>query len=64
MLEALRAELASIDPQAVVQLRLEGPYAQEAVVHLNARHLRELAPASMNISLSIPKTNFTNKRGR
>jgi DNA repair exonuclease SbcCD nuclease subunit len=64
LLDRLRSELAKTDPQAVVQVRLEGPGAQEAANCLNAARLRELAPASMNISLSIPRANLTRKTTR
>ena len=45
----LRARLASLPPDAVVQLRVEG----EVPKALGAASLRALAPATMNISLSV-----------
>ncbi len=64
LLDRLRAKLATVDPQAVVQVRLEGPNAQEAAATLSASCLRELVPASVNISLSIPRASFQRKRRR
>lgn len=43
------ARLASLPPDAVVQLRVEG----EVPKALGAASLRALAPATMNISLSV-----------
>ena len=45
----LRARLASLPPDAVVQLRVEG----EVPKALGTASLRALAPATMNISLSV-----------
>lgn len=49
LLASLRARLASLPRDAVVQLRVEG-HVPEA---LSAASLRALAPATMNISLSV-----------
>jgi DNA repair exonuclease SbcCD nuclease subunit len=44
--------LAGLDPNSVVRLRLEGPHALEALSVLSAPVLRELAPPTMNVSLT------------
>ena len=47
----LRARLASLPPDAVVQLRIEGDMPKT----LGAASLRALAPETMNISLSVQR---------
>ena len=49
------AQLAALDPEAVVRIQLEGPNTQRAARWLTAARLRELAPASMNVSLPLPR---------
>jgi len=49
----LRARLAGLDPESVVQIRLEGDLPAGAEDVLTAAHLRSIAPATMNISLSM-----------
>ena len=64
LLARVRAELTDIDPQAIVRVQLEGPRSQEAAELLTAACLRDLAPASMNISLSIPRLRFASRQKR
>lgn len=52
LVQRLRAQLRSLDPDAVVRVRLDGPHAARVREHLGAALLRELAPPTMNISLS------------
>jgi DNA repair exonuclease SbcCD nuclease subunit len=47
----LREQLAELDPNSVVRIELRGPGVSDAQRVLNAALLRELAPASMNITL-------------
>ena len=49
--EHLAKRLAVLDPDSVVRVRLRGPGATAVREMLSAARLRELAPASMNISL-------------
>ncbi len=58
-LRYVRAQLAALDPEAVVRIQLEGPSRQRAAGWLTAARLRELAPASMNVSLPLPRARFS-----
>jgi hypothetical protein len=61
-LRYVRAQLAALDPEAVVRIQLEGPNSQRAAGWLTAARLRELAPASMNVSLPLPRARFSAPR--
>jgi DNA repair exonuclease SbcCD nuclease subunit len=50
--DQLRHELAALDPDSVVRVLVQGPGADGASAELTAAYLRELAPSSMNITLS------------
>jgi DNA repair exonuclease SbcCD nuclease subunit len=61
LLAQLRAELAALDPDSIVRIRLCGPPGTADVGHagaareiLTAACLRELAPPTMNVELSPP----------
>jgi exonuclease SbcD len=62
-LRYVRAQLAALDPEAVVRVQLEGTNSQRAAGWLTAARLRELSPASMNVSLPFPRTR-PSKPGR
>jgi DNA repair exonuclease SbcCD nuclease subunit len=49
----LRAELSTLDPDAIVRLRIEDEITKEVAPVLSAPALRELAPPTMNISISL-----------
>ncbi len=55
MAQRLRAELAALNPEAVVRLELEGPGATAVRSWLTAPQLRSLAPATMNIELAAER---------
>jgi hypothetical protein len=45
-------QLQKIDPDAVIRVDLEGPHSDAIRRDLSAARLRQMAPPSMNISLS------------
>jgi DNA repair exonuclease SbcCD nuclease subunit len=49
----LRRRLWSMDPESIVNLRLNGNVNGELSRHLNSSRLRDMAPETMNISLRI-----------
>jgi hypothetical protein len=51
----LRERLAAIEPDAVVQLRIQGNVREEAAGVLRAASLRALAPPTMTVSLAVPR---------
>jgi DNA repair exonuclease SbcCD nuclease subunit len=59
----LRDRLAALDPNSVVRLQLRGPSSEEAREVLTAAYLRELAPPSMNITLTPDRGRNRGKRG-
>ena len=61
--ERLRAELAALEPDAVVRLELTGTRPEEAREVLSAPRLRSLAPATMNVSMR-PDTYAIKREGR
>lgn len=48
----LNAQIASLDPDAVVRIKTHGEIPQGAHQVLNAAYLRSIAPQSMNISVA------------
>jgi DNA repair exonuclease SbcCD nuclease subunit len=50
--DQLQAKLAPLPPDSVVRIKLKGQPTREALAILSARNLRQLAPPTMNISLS------------
>lgn len=48
----LRKEIAALEPDAVVQVRLKPPVSEEILAVANASALRMMAPPTMNISLA------------
>jgi DNA repair exonuclease SbcCD nuclease subunit len=50
----LRARLKSLDPEAVVRIRVRGQISEETGPILTAAFLRKLAPSTMNVSVSFP----------
>ena len=51
----LREQLAALDPGAVVQIRLDGEMPVGAERIFAAAHLRDIAPATMNVTLSVSR---------
>jgi DNA repair exonuclease SbcCD nuclease subunit len=51
----LKMQLAVLDPDAVVRIRLDGDVEPDAAGALGAGALRSLAPASMNVNLVRPR---------
>ena len=51
---ALRSRFATLDPQSIVRLELDGEPARDAEALLTAPALRRLAPPSMNVDLARP----------
>ena len=51
----VREELAGLDPDSVVRFRVQGDISDEARAALGAPRLRELAPPSMNVTISYPR---------
>jgi DNA repair exonuclease SbcCD nuclease subunit len=51
----LKTEFSTLDPDAIVSLRILGEMTSETAPILRAPYLRELAPATMNVSLRIPQ---------
>lgn len=49
----LKIEFSNLDPDAIVRLRILGEMTNETAPVFRAPYLRELAPATMNVSLSI-----------
>ena len=49
----LKTEFSNVDPDAIVRLKILGGMTKETAPVLRAPYLRELAPATMNVSLSI-----------
>ena len=49
----LRSRLGQLDPESIVRIQVEGPLPVEAESWLSAAFVRSLAPASMNVSLSV-----------
>lgn len=50
----MRANLERLDPDSVVQLRVKGQIQADALASVSAAKLREIAPETMNVSLSLP----------
>jgi DNA repair exonuclease SbcCD nuclease subunit len=48
-------QLARLDPDSVVRIRLEGPAGAGPPFSIGAARLRELAPPTMNVSLGRPR---------
>ena len=48
---SLQSQLNRLQQDAVVRVRLEGPWSDGARTALTAKNLRRLAPETMNISL-------------
>jgi DNA repair exonuclease SbcCD nuclease subunit len=61
----LRIELARVDPNSIVQVRIQGELNGETAPVLRAVFLREIAPLSMNVSISYNRTleRSTRKEG-
>jgi exonuclease SbcD len=57
-LKHLQAELESLDPDAVVRIRLSGPHAGAARTSLTAATLRGLAPPTMNVTVAPDRARF------
>lgn len=53
LLESLARRLRAIQPDAVVRIDIRGPHASAVRQALSAATLRELAPPTMNVSLSL-----------
>jgi DNA repair exonuclease SbcCD nuclease subunit len=49
----LKSELSKVDPDAIVRLRIRGEVSGETAKILSAPILREIAPATMNISIRM-----------
>jgi DNA repair exonuclease SbcCD nuclease subunit len=49
----LRKEFSKLDPDSIVRLRIEEEISQEVALVLSAPALRELAPPTMNVSISL-----------
>ncbi|NIM94621.1 MAG: metallophosphoesterase [Anaerolineales bacterium] len=49
--EFLKDQFKAIDPEAVLRLHIHGPVSSEAMLKLNAKHLRSIAPPTMNVSI-------------
>lgn len=49
----LKTEFSNVDPDAIVRLKILGEMTNETAPVLRAPYLRELAPVTMNVSLSI-----------
>lgn len=60
--EVLEKRLSSLDPESVVRVSFEGPAAKRASAGLSAKRLREIAPLTMNVTLS-PETWRNNAVG-
>jgi DNA repair exonuclease SbcCD nuclease subunit len=58
----LRIELASLDPNSIVRVRIQGEITGETAPVLRAVFLREIAPSSMNISISYNRTQERSPR--
>ena len=52
----LRVELARMDPNSIVRVRIQGELTGETAPLLRAAFLREIAPPSMNVSISYNRT--------
>ena len=52
----LRAEFSMLDPDAIVRIRIEDEITKEVAPVLSAPALREMAPATMNISISLNRS--------
>jgi hypothetical protein len=64
LLKQLQAELSSLDPDAVVRIRLGGPHAGAARAALTTATLRELAPPTMNVTVAPDRTVIHRVRRR
>lgn len=53
--ERVASQLRSLDPNAVVCIRLEGPISFGVLSSLSAPLLRQIAPPTMNVSLSLDR---------
>ena len=58
----LRVELASLDPNSIVRVRIQGELTGETAPVLRAVFLREIAPSSMNVSISYNRTQERSTR--
>ena len=58
----LRDELASLDPNSIVRVRIQGELTGETAPLLRAVFLREIAPPSMNVSISYNRTQERSAR--
>jgi DNA repair exonuclease SbcCD nuclease subunit len=54
----IRSRLSSLDPDAVVRLKIDGTLTPDSRIGLSADYLRRLAPPTMNISLDCRSTEF------
>jgi DNA repair exonuclease SbcCD nuclease subunit len=61
--QRLTDELAGLDPDAVVRIRIRGSIPQAALPILAAPALRALAPATMNVTLSYDRPVDRRRRG-
>jgi DNA repair exonuclease SbcCD nuclease subunit len=59
LIEHLRSRLAVLDPDSVVRVQMQGSGAADAQRLLSSARLRELAPSSMNITLSARTTHHS-----
>jgi len=51
----LSHSISQLDPNSIVKIKLIGASRQESLAGLSAAYLRQIAPATMNIELSIPE---------
>ncbi len=58
----IRDRLSSLEPDAVVRLKIEGSLAAETNASLSAGYLRRLAPPTMNINLGYDSSLYSSKQ--
>jgi DNA repair exonuclease SbcCD nuclease subunit len=58
----IRDRLSSLEPDAVVKLKIEGSLAAETNASLSAGYLRRLAPPTMNINLGYDSALYSSKQ--
>lgn len=51
----LEAKLAAIDPDSIVRIKPQGKMEKAMRWIISAKHLRTIAPESMNVSVSVPR---------
>jgi DNA repair exonuclease SbcCD nuclease subunit len=59
----LRAQVQTLDPHAIVRVRLDGPTPDAVRGRLSAAYLRALAPPTMNISLALRHPSKSSQSG-